>query len=232
MKQCPQCGTENDEQNVSCTNCGSHLPERQPDGPIGSLQYGPMTVGPGTSTPSQPKNNAPDKRPPPRPQRAPTPAPPSSSQSAPTPRPPAAYHPVENVPRPQPAVHQSVNASWPPAAAQSSSTPPPPPAALSQPVNSKSGFWQEYQRTVPQRQSQAALISLILGIVGLCCCVFPYILGPLAIFFAVRARKEANANQSMATAGLVLGILATVDGIIFLTFWARIFSAMPHPALH
>lgn len=91
--------------------------------------------------------------------------------------------------------------------------PPPPPYT---------GAGQAYQSTVPAQQSQLGLWSLIAGIAAFFICGF--ILGPIAIVLAVQARKEPSANQRMARAGLILGILATVLNVIAFIF----FFSSPH----
>lgn len=66
-----------------------------------------------------------------------------------------------------------------------------------------------------------AIASLVLGIVGVI--IFGIILGPLAIVFAVLAKKEiartGQGGNGMATAGLVLGIIAIVLFFVTLSFY-------------
>jgi putative exporter of polyketide antibiotics len=66
--------------------------------------------------------------------------------------------------------------------------------------------------------NKKAIWSLVLGIVGLVCCGF--IAGIPAIILGNMAKKEiATSGQGgggMATAGLVLGIIACVWGVIYL----------------
>lgn len=80
-------------------------------------------------------------------------------------------------------------------------------------------------RNVPMYQSNgAAVASLVLGIVSIVMCmaygVFSIICGPLAIYFAGRARRAIQAgradpnSQGMATAGRVCGIVGTCLGSI------------------
>ena len=64
----------------------------------------------------------------------------------------------------------------------------------------------------PQQDGKGlAIASLVCGIVGLF--FFGIILGPLAIVFSVMARKKGF-TSGMATAGLVLGIIAVVLYVI------------------
>lgn len=64
--------------------------------------------------------------------------------------------------------------------------------------------------------------ALILGIIAiavscLCCCIFPvgFILGVLAIVFAVRS-KDGSSMTGKATAGMILGIIAILICIVLL----------------
>ena len=69
-------------------------------------------------------------------------------------------------------------------------------------------------------QHRKALISMILGIVGLFC--IPIILPVLAIVLGVQARNEIDRspgtykNRGMATAGLVLGIIGLAFGVLYI----------------
>ena len=59
-----------------------------------------------------------------------------------------------------------------------------------------------------------AVAALVLGIASL---AIPYggpVLGILAIVFAVLARKKQPEKKGMATAGLVMGIIGVVWGVI------------------
>ena len=85
--------------------------------------------------------------------------------------------------------------------------PPPPPPPPGPPPGVPGGA-----AAVPQ-QNQKAMISMILGIVGLCCCG---LIGIVAIVLSLQAKKEieqSGGQQSgagMAQAGLILGIIAVV----------------------
>jgi len=64
-----------------------------------------------------------------------------------------------------------------------------------------------------------ARTSMILGIIGLL--LFGVVLGPLAIIFASMAMSSMNRTvdtqgKGMATTGLVLGIVDTIFGILFM----------------
>jgi len=68
-----------------------------------------------------------------------------------------------------------------------------------------------------QMPNQAAKESLMLAIVGLFCLGF--ILGPIAIYKSIQARSAMSRDPNlggggMATAGLVIGIIATVTSCL------------------
>ena len=90
-----------------------------------------------------------------------------------------------------------------------SEPPPPPPQSGQQP---------SYGGAPQQGTNSKAIWSLVLGILGVVCCGF--ITGIPALILGNMARKEIDAGQGtgrgMATAGLVLGIIAVVLGIISL----------------
>lgn len=56
-----------------------------------------------------------------------------------------------------------------------------------------------------------AWASMVLGIVSML--IFPYLYGPLAILAAAVAKKQSCTGK-MATAGLVLGIIAVVGYVV------------------
>ncbi len=63
-----------------------------------------------------------------------------------------------------------------------------------------------------------SLVSLICGIISVICCsgYVGIVLGALAIVFAIVSRKNLGYFDSMAIAGLVLGIIGFVLGIAIL----------------
>ncbi len=81
--------------------------------------------------------------------------------------------------------------------------------------------------------SGEAVASMVLGIVSIVTCfgygVLSVVCGPLAIYFARRARKRIKAEQfsasssGLATAGYVTGIIGTVLGLIGVLFLVLIF---------
>jgi hypothetical protein len=96
---------------------------------------------------------------------------------------------------------------------QPPSYPPPPPGA-------PGGYGQ------PQQTSPLAIVSLVLGIVGLLCCTF-FLLGIGAVVTGFLARKQIAESQGrlkgqgMATAGLVLGAVSIV---LALFYWVLVLS--------
>ncbi|MCW2760276.1 MAG: hypothetical protein JWR85_477 [Marmoricola sp.] len=86
--------------------------------------------------------------------------------------------------------------------------PPPPPAGYG-------GYGQ------PQRTSPLAIVSLVLGILGIPCCSF-FVLGVAAAVTGFIARKQIGDSNGqlkgagMAMAGLVLGIIGTIVGLVLL----------------
>jgi hypothetical protein len=89
--------------------------------------------------------------------------------------------------------------------------PPPPPGAP--------GGYGQGGYGVPQKTSPLAIVSLVLGIVGFICCTF-FVLSIGAVVTGIIARKQiAEApgtykGSGMATAGLVLGVLGIIVGIV------------------
>jgi len=85
--------------------------------------------------------------------------------------------------------------------------PPPPPPQYGAPVPGASSS-----------TNKKAIWSLVLGIVGLICCGF--IAGIPAIILGNMAKKEiatsGEGGSGMATAGLVLGVIAVIWGVIYL----------------
>ncbi len=89
--------------------------------------------------------------------------------------------------------------------------PPPPPP----------GF-EQYPAAGPPKTHSKATASLVCGIVGLFLC--GVVLGPVAIYLGNTARREIRASggrlsgDGLATAGIVLGIIAVaafIAGVIF-----------------
>jgi hypothetical protein len=97
---------------------------------------------------------------------------------------------------------------------QPPSYPPPPPGA-------PGGYGQPQQQTSP-----LAIVSLVLGIVGLLCCTF-FLLGIGAVVTGFLARKQIAESQGrlkgggMATAGLVLGAVSIV---LALAYWVLVLA--------
>lgn len=74
---------------------------------------------------------------------------------------------------------------------------------------------------IEMRSAGMAVASLIMGILGLVmsCCIYPPIIfGSLAIIFALLSRGGEMHMNSYAKAGLILGILAIICGILFLIY--------------
>lgn len=105
--------------------------------------------------------------------------------------------------------------------------PPPPPVA---PIIPPPAYGQPPGGYAPQTSgpgSTYAILSLIFGIVSLFCCTsgFGVIFGPVAIVMAVLARRETtNANQGIATAGLVTGIVGSVLGVFGIIYIIVMFA--------
>lgn len=87
------------------------------------------------------------------------------------------------------------------------------------------GFRMDYDTMntsyIDKRSSSMALASLVMGIVGLVmsCCIYPAIIfGSLAIIFALLSRGGELTTNGYGKAGLILGIIAIVCGILFLAY--------------
>lgn len=66
-----------------------------------------------------------------------------------------------------------------------------------------------------------SVASLVIGILSVLCCCITYgglIMGVLAIVFAVISRRNLGYFDGMAIAGLVLGIIGTVFGVMTVAF--------------
>lgn len=130
----------------------------------------------------------------------------------------------------------------PPAAVWSPVAPPPwtppdasPPAQFGQPpVGTLAppwpgpGSWQEYANTYGQAPAEVtsaqshAKAAMILGIVGVACCQL--VLGPLALAFGLKSRSTLlrfgiESGQGMAMAGIVLGTIDILLGIMSVLAW-------------
>ncbi|MFN3167240.1 MAG: DUF4190 domain-containing protein [Phycisphaeraceae bacterium] len=90
----------------------------------------------------------------------------------------------------------------------------------------------ESLRLAPQQQggtSTNALISMILGIVGIAACG---LVGPFAIWLYYRAKEDvrrgvaAPSSMGMAKAGLILGWVSTVLTVLVVVFYAVMFATM------
>jgi hypothetical protein len=74
-----------------------------------------------------------------------------------------------------------------------------------------------YPQPPPQPSNGLAIASLVCGIVGLL--FFGIILGPLAVIFGAIGLSRANRGASgkgLATAGLIMGVIATVAAIVLI----------------
>ena len=74
---------------------------------------------------------------------------------------------------------------------------------------------------IDKRSSSMAIASLVLGIAGLVmsCCIYPAIIfGSLAILFALLSRGGELHMNSYGKAGLVLGIISIICGILIFTY--------------
>ena len=105
----------------------------------------------------------------------------------------------------------------------------PPPVPGQQPYgySSPGGGQPRYGAYTPsppnQPQATTALVLGLISVVGFFMCVFPALLGPVAAVMGYRSRKEIEASNGTlggggsATAGLILGIIASVlIGLILL----------------
>ncbi|MFG6383706.1 MAG: DUF4190 domain-containing protein [Lachnospiraceae bacterium] len=71
------------------------------------------------------------------------------------------------------------------------------------------------------RSASMSIASMILGILGLImsCCIYPAIIfGSLAIIFALLSRGGEMNTNGYAKAGLILGIIGIVFGILLFTY--------------
>jgi len=97
------------------------------------------------------------------------------------------------------------------------SLPPPPPAAPPPP-----GF--DYGEGAPAVTAGKATGALACGIIGLLLC--GVILGPVAIYLGTQAKKEIRSSngrlkgEGMATAGIVMGVIAVIGFVISIIYFA------------
>jgi hypothetical protein len=115
--------------------------------------------------------------------------------------------------------------------ADSDQPPPPPPGSGGQPGYGDQPYGQppSYPPSqpggapggygMPQKTSPLAIVSLVLGILGIPCCTF-FVFGIGAVVTGYLARKQINESHGalkgggMATAGLILGIVTIVLAIV------------------
>ena len=89
--------------------------------------------------------------------------------------------------------------------------PPPPPGY---------GGQEGYGGAAPQPTSKKAVWSLVSGIGAILCGCLGIIFGPLAIVLSNQSKKDPGGGGGLATAGLVLGIIGSVLGLISLALLA------------
>lgn len=82
---------------------------------------------------------------------------------------------------------------------------------MNQPINQPYQY-QQFQEQ-PESGKNFAIASLILGIVSFFCC--GTICSILGIIFGIISKQRQKENNGMATAGIVLSIIALVLGIVF-----------------
>ena len=92
-----------------------------------------------------------------------------------------------------------------------------------------SGLWQEqYQQPKKTQQSNMALASLIMGIIGIVtsCCFGGIIFGSLGILFALLSKTE-DKFEGYANAGLITSAISLVLTVILgVAFVYMVFSGM------
>jgi len=104
----------------------------------------------------------------------------------------------------------------PPPPSEPMTPPPPPGGAMAAPVMAK-----------PESASGKAIAALILGIVGLFClptAIVAWILGTMERR-AIKRGESPAAGQTMATVGMVLGIIFTILGILGLILYVVLIGA-------
>lgn len=85
--------------------------------------------------------------------------------------------------------------------------------------------WPYWEEEKPPASSGWSAASLVLGILSvvLCCSSFPSLIcAALAIVFAIVSRTKKRAFDGMAIAGLVLGMIGVVLGLLFLLCFLEI----------
>lgn len=86
------------------------------------------------------------------------------------------------------------------------------------PPGDPSGVPPTYGR--PQQTSPLAIVSLVLGILGLPCCMF-FVLGIAAVVTGLVSRKQIRDSQGrlkgdgMALGGIVLGVVALMFALVY-----------------
>ncbi len=74
---------------------------------------------------------------------------------------------------------------------------------------------------IEKRSASMAIASMVLAIAGLVmgCCIYPAIIfGSLAIILALLSRGGEMSTSGYAKAGLILGIISIIFGILFLCY--------------
>ena len=74
---------------------------------------------------------------------------------------------------------------------------------------------------IDKRSSSMAIASMVMGIAGLVmsCCIYPAIIfGSLAIILGLLSRGGEMTTNGYGKAGLILGIISIVCGILFLIY--------------
>lgn len=86
---------------------------------------------------------------------------------------------------------------------------------------------QQYPNWRPQEpESHNDLKALIFGVVSFLFCRLPVVTiltGIIALVYANRARKQPYHNFGMTIAGLVLGIIGILVGMVFTVYWGFYF---------
>jgi len=78
-----------------------------------------------------------------------------------------------------------------------------------------------------------AIASMVMGILSLvlwCACIGYIIFAPLAIIFAVVAKKQGS-TSGMVTAGMATAIVSIVGGIIYWVLYLLVLDTMMSPLL-